>query len=172
MWKGKLCTGCFDSTPKSTAPPRAFPLRAEIRGKAPTRAFPKRFAFKVRAGEADWVSRDRSHPLTTCRAPAESRSSCLITCLIPEPFPRSPLRCANSPPGAADTQLGGRPGRGAAPQPPLEIHILGPCSHFLASARKVFLYFFIKGGQKRTPSSYFLIYYVLPCRARDLVWIW
>lgn len=61
-------------------------------------------------------------------------------------------------------------GGGAAdfPRLLLEIGILGPCSHFLASVRKLFVHLYKIGGQKCTPPSYFLIYYVLPCRVLGL----
>lgn len=64
----------------------------------------------------------------------------------------------------------GERGGGAAdfPRLPLEIGILGPCSHFLASVRKLFVHLYKIGGQKCTPPSYFLIYYVLPCRVLGL----
>lgn len=101
---------------------------------------------KISGGEADCVPWDTSSFDNSPR-PAESQSTRLITCLIPEPWFPQPNPVRTPSPGLRRLSRGLACAR-TAPHLPLEIHILGLCSHFPASASKVFVHFY-----KRRPGE-------------------
>lgn len=100
---------------------------------------------KISIGEACLVSRDVSHPLTI------HWDLCCISLYVYNyllwylsSYAIVLLQVIQTIPKAWHTQNGqGERGGGAAdfPRLPLEIGILGPCSHFLASVRKLFCTF-------------------------------
>lgn len=108
---------------------------------------PKEIRLQRSVEERLIASPETPHPLTTHQDPLNLSPRVWLPAWYPSPGSRSPTRCAHPPPGLRRLSRGLACAR-TAPHLPLEIHILGPCSHFPASASKVFVHFY-----KRRPGE-------------------